>query len=76
MYEVMSQFKVNWRTHERLTSQGDKYPIGEVKSGFRIEALMAGSDIDGEVLGEVLGDPMVLLEGDLACGTATVCTPS
>jgi len=76
MYEVTSQSEVNWRTHECLTSQGDKYPIGEVKLGFGIEALMVGSDIDGEASGEVSEDPMALLEGDLACGTAMVCTPS
>jgi len=76
MYEVTSQSEANWRTHERPMSQGDIYPIGEVKSGFGIEALMAGSDIEGEASGEVLGDPMVLLEGDLACGTATVCALS
>jgi len=76
MYKVTSQSEANWRMHERLTSQGDKYPIGEVESGFGIEALMAGSDMDGKVSGEVLGDPMALLEGDLACGTAMVCAPS
>jgi len=76
MYEVTSQSEANWRTHEHPTSQGDRYPIGEVESGFRIEALMAGLDMDREALGEVLGDPMVLLEGDLACGTAMVCAPS
>jgi len=76
MYEVTNQFEANWRTREHLTSQGDKYPIGEVKLGFGIEALMAGSDIDRKVSGEVSGDPMVLLEGDLACGTAMVCAPS
>jgi len=76
MYKVTSQSKANWGTHERPTSQGDRYPIGEVESGFRIEALMAGSDMDGEALGEVSGDPMALLEGDLACGTAMVCALS
>ena len=50
--------------------------MGEVKLGFGMEALMAGSDIGGEVSGELSGDPMALLEGDLACGTAMVCTPS
>ena len=54
MYKVIHQSKANWRTHERPMGQGDRYPIGEVESGFRIEALMAGSDIDREVLGEVL----------------------
>jgi len=76
MYEVTSQSEAIWRTHERLMSQGDRYPIGEVKSGFGIEALMAGSDMDGDASGEVLGDPMALLEGDLACGTAMVCVAS
>ena len=76
MYEVMSQSEVNWRMHKHPTSQGDKYPIGEVKLGFGIEALMVGSDMDREALGEVLGDSMALLEGDLACGTAMVCMPS
>jgi len=76
MYGVTSQFEANWRTRRHLTSQGDIYPIGEVESGLGIEALMAGSDIEGEALGEVLGDPMALLEGDLACGTATVCVLS
>jgi len=52
------------------------YPIGEVKLGFRIEVLMVGSDIEGEASEEALGDPMALLEGDLACGTATVCALS
>ena len=73
MYEVTGQFKANWRMHECPTSQGDRYPIGEVELGFGIEALMAGSNIDGEALGEVLGDPMALLKGDLACGTTMVC---
>jgi len=76
MYEVTSQSEVNWRMHERPTSQGDRYPIGEVKLGFGIEALMVGSDMDGDASGEVSGDPMALLEGDLACGTAMVCAPS
>ena len=52
------------------------YPIRGVEVGFGMEALMAGSDMDGEALGEVSGDPMVLLEGDLACGTAMVCALS
>ena len=62
--------------HECPTSQGDRYPIGEVESGFGIEALMVGSDMGKELSGEALGDPMALLEGDLACGTAMVCAPS
>jgi len=75
MYEVTSQSEANWRMRRHPTSQGGIYPIGEVGSGFGMEALMAGSDIEGEASGEVLGDPMALLEGDLACGTATVCAP-
>ena len=55
-----------------LISQGDIYPKGEIKLGIRIEALMVGSDIEEDALGEVLQDPMALLEGDLACGTAMV----
>jgi len=43
--KVTSQSESNWRTRRRLTSQGDRYPIGEVKAGFGIEALMAGSGI-------------------------------
>ena len=62
IYKVTSQSKANWRTHEHPTSQGDRYPIGEVKLGFGIEVLMAGSDMDGEALGEVSGDPMALLD--------------
>jgi len=54
----------------------DRNTIGEVELGFGIEALMVGSNMDGEASGEVLGDPMALLEGDLACGTAMVCMPS
>jgi len=76
MYEVTSQSKANWRMHEHPMSQGDIYPIGEVELGIGMEVLMAGSDMEGEALGEALGDPMALLEGDLACGTATVCVPS
>ena len=76
MYEVASQFEANWRTHEHPTNQGDRYPIGEVELGFGIEALMVGSGMDGEVSGEVLGDSMALLEGDLAYGTAMVCVLS
>jgi len=73
IYKITSQSKVNWRMHECPTSQEDRYPIGEVKLGFGIEALITGSDMDGEASGEVSGDPMALLEGDLACGTAMVC---
>jgi len=75
-YKVTGQSEANWRMHEHLTSQGDRYPIGEVELGFGIEVLMAGSNMDREAWGEVLGDPMVLLEEDLACGTAVVCAPS
>ena len=76
MYEVTSQFEANWRMRECPTSQGVIYPRGEVKTGFRIEALMAGSDMDGEASGEVSGDPEVLSGGDLRCGTAMVCALS
>jgi len=76
MYEVIGLSKANWRMRRRPMSQGDIYPIGEVKVGLGIEALMAGSDMDGDASGEASGDPMVLLEGDLACGTAMVCAPS
>ena len=47
----------------------------EVEAGFGIEALMAGSDIDGDASGEGLGDPKALSGGDLRCGTAMVCVP-
>jgi len=63
-------------TRRRPTSQGDRYPIGEVKVGFRIEALMAGSGTDGDASGEALGDAEALSGGDLQCGTAMVCTLS
>ena len=43
---------------------------------FWIEALMVGSDMDGEALGEDLGDPEALSGGDLRCGTAMVCALS
>jgi len=76
IYKVTGQSKTNWRVHECPTSQRDRYPIGEVELGFGIEALMVGSDIGKEVLEEASGDPMALLEGDLACGTAMVCAPS
>ena len=76
MYGVTSQSEANWRTREHLTSQGVIYPRGEVEVGFGIEALMAGLDMDGEVLGEDLGDPEALSGGDLRCGTAMVCAPS
>ena len=73
MYEVTSQFESNWRMRRRPTSQGVIYPRWEVKAGFEIEALMAGSDMDGDALGEDLGDPKALSGGDLRCGTAMVC---
>jgi len=74
--KVTSQSELNWRTRRHLTSQGDRYPIGEVESGFGIEALMAGSGMDGDGSGEALGDAEALSGGDLRCGTAMVCMPS
>jgi len=74
--EVTSQSESNWRTCRRLTSQGDRYPIGEVEAGFGIEVLMAGSGIDEGGSGEALGDAEALSGGDLRCGTAMVCAPS
>ena len=76
MYEVTSQSESKWRTRERPMSQGVICPGGEVEAGFGIEALMAGSDIDGDASGEDSGDPEVLSGGDLRCGTAMVCAPS
>ena len=43
--------------------------------GFGIEALMVGSDMDGEASGEASGDSKALSGGDLPCGTAMVCAP-
>jgi len=63
--EVTSQSESNWRTRRRPTSQGDRYPIGEVEAGFGIEALMAGSGIDEDGSGEALGDAEALSGGDL-----------
>ena len=63
--EVTSQSESNWRTRRCPTSQGDRYPIGEVKAGFGIEALMAGSDMDEGGLGEASGDAEALSGGDL-----------
>jgi len=63
--EVTSQSESNWRTHRRLTSQGDRYPIGEVEAGFGIEALMASSEVDEGASGEASGDAEVLSGGDL-----------
>jgi len=51
--------------HRHPTSQGDRYPIGEVKAGFGIEALMAGSGIEGDGSGEASGDAEALSGGDL-----------
>ena len=48
----------------------------EVEAGFGIEALMAGSDKEGEASGEASGDAEALSGGDLQCGTAMVCAPS
>jgi len=74
--EVTSQSKLNWRTRRRLMSQGDRYPIGEVKAGFGIEALMADSGIGEGVSEEALGDAKALSGGDLRCSTAMVCALS
>jgi len=74
--KVTSQSESNWRTRRRLTSQGDRYPIGEVEVGFRIEALMAGSGIGEGASEEVSGDAKMLSGGDLRCGTAMVCALS
>ena len=63
--EVTSQFESNWRTRRRPTSQGDRYPIGEVEAGFGIEVLMAGSEVDEGASGEALGDTKALSGGDL-----------
>jgi len=71
--KVTSQSESNWRTHRHLTSQGDRYPIGEVEAGFGIEALMAGSEVDKGTSGEASGDAKALSGGDLRCGTAMVC---
>ena len=76
MYEVISQSESKWGTCRRPTSQGDRYPIGEVEAGFGIEALMAGSGMDGDESGEASGDAKALSGGDLQCGTAMVCVLS
>jgi len=73
---VTSQSESNWRTRRRLTSQGDRYPIGEVKAGFGIEALMAGSEVGKGASEEASGDAKALSGGDLRCSTAMVCAPS
>jgi len=74
--EVTSQSESNWRTRRRPTSQGDRYPIGEVEAGCGIEALMAGSGIGKGASEEASGDAKALSEGDLRCSTAIVCAPS
>jgi len=74
--EVTSQFESNWRIHRHPTSQGDRYPIGEVEAGFGIEVLMAGSEVDEGASGEASEDTKALSGGDLRCGTAMVCAPS
>jgi len=74
--KVTGQSESNWRTRRRPTSQGDRYPIGEVEVGFGIEALMAGSGIGEGASEEASGDAKVLSEGDLRCGTAMVYVPS
>jgi len=73
--KVTSQPELNWRTRRHPTSQGGRCPIGAVKAGFGIEALMAGSGIEGNRSGEASGDAEVLSGGDLQCGTAMVCAP-
>jgi len=65
IYKVTSQSESNWRMRRRPTSQGDRYPIGEVKAGFGIEALMVDSGIGEGASGEALGDAEVLSGGDL-----------
>jgi len=74
--EVTSQSESNWRMRRCPTSQGDRYPIGEVEAGFGIEALMAGSGIGEDASGEASGDAKTLSGGDLRCGTAMVCALS
>jgi len=63
--EVTSQSESNWRMCRRLTSQGDRYPIGEVEVGFGIEALMAVSGIGEGASEEALEDAKALSGGDL-----------
>jgi len=74
--KVTSQSESNWRMRRRSTSQGDRYPIGEVEAGSGIEALMAGSGIGKGTSGEASGDAEALSGRDLQCGTAMVCAPS
>jgi len=63
--KVTSQSESNWRTRRHPTSQGDRYPIGEVEAGFGIEALMAGSGIGEGASEEASGDAKALSGGDL-----------
>ena len=63
--KVTSQSESNWRTHRRPTSQGDRYPIGEVEAGFGIEALMVDSGLGEGASEEALGDAKALSGGDL-----------
>jgi len=72
MYEVTSQSEAKWRTRRHLTSQQEEYLRKEIEAGFGIEALMAGSDKDGDESGEASGDAEVLSGGDLQCSTAMV----
>ena len=37
---------------------------------------MVGANAEGDALIEDVGDPIVLLEGDRACGSSMVCMPS
>ena len=74
--KVTSQSESNWMTRRRPTSQGDRYPIGEVKVGVGIEALMVGSGREGDGSGEASEDAKALSGRDLQCSTAMVCTPS
>ena len=63
--EVTSQSESNGRTRRRPTSQGNRYPIGEVKVGFGIEALMADSGMGEGASEEASGDAEALSGGDL-----------
>jgi len=73
--EVTSQSESNWRTRRHPTSQGDRYPIGEVKAGFGIEALMVDSGMGEGASEKASGDSKALSGGDLRYGTAMVCAP-
>ena len=70
--KVTSQSESNWRTRRHLTSQREEYLRKEIEAGFEVEALMAGSDMDKDELGEASGDAEALSGGDLRCGTAIV----